>query len=76
MPPDPACSDLALEARNALTVVQGRLQLLQRRTDNGPIDDPRIRGDIETSLERIRRVNDLISALEAAAERASAAGRG
>jgi hypothetical protein len=72
MPADNEASDLAHDARNALAVAQGRLQLMRRRGDRGPVDAARMVDDLDLVLEPLRRLGHLVDALERAVASAGA----
>jgi nitrogen-specific signal transduction histidine kinase len=63
---DPA--DLAHDARNALAGALGRIQLLARQAERGPVAPDRLRTALLEAEDRLRRVVALIDALEDAAD--------
>jgi hypothetical protein len=65
MPTSP--DELAHDAMNAIAGLQGRLQLLQRRTRMGNGNTERAILDLELALECLRRLPPLIDALGKAA---------
>ena len=67
MPRDHRVPDLADDARNALTVAHGRLQMLRRKTDRGEVDDAAAVVEMEGVCLSIRRAVALLDALEATA---------
>ena len=69
MPADPVDpADLVHDARNALAVALGRLQLLRRHAERGRADTARLLAGLGDAETRLRRVAALIDALEEAAE--------
>jgi nitrogen-specific signal transduction histidine kinase len=60
----PDIEDLAHDARNALTGVLGRLQLLRRQAERGEIDPVRITAALVDAETRLRRLAALVDALE------------
>ena len=63
MPPI-VTAPLAVEARDALTVAQGRVQLLRRRIDRGKLDCARFLTDLDDVCLRIRRAVTMVDAIE------------
>ena len=66
VPADPA--DLAHDARNALAAALGRIQLLARQAERGPVAPDRLRTALLEAEERLRRAVTLVDALEDAAD--------
>ena len=62
---DPA--DLAHDARNALAGALGRIQLLTRQAERGPVAPDRLRATLLEAEDRLRRAVALVDALEDAA---------
>jgi nitrogen-specific signal transduction histidine kinase len=56
--------DLAHDARNALTSVLGRLQLLRRQAERGEVDLARVNAVLVDAEARLRRLAALVDALE------------
>jgi nitrogen-specific signal transduction histidine kinase len=63
---DPA--DLAHDARNALAGALGRIQLLARQAERGPVAPDRLRTMLLEAEDRLRRAVALVDALEDAAD--------
>jgi nitrogen-specific signal transduction histidine kinase len=64
----PAAADLAHEARNHLAATLGRVQLLRRQAGRGAVDPARLLAALEDAEPLLRRLVDLVDALEDAAE--------
>jgi signal transduction histidine kinase len=62
---------IAHDARNVLAALQGRLQLIRRRTASASYDQGRALVDVDIALERLRHLTDLIDELVAVAQHAA-----
>jgi hypothetical protein len=60
---------IAHDARNALAAIQGRLQLIRRRTTSGSYDQARALLDVDLALERLRLLSELVDELTTTAQR-------
>ena len=60
----PDVEDLAHDARNALTGILGRLQLLRRQAERGGADSALITAALADAEARLRRLTAHINALE------------